>query len=117
MAMLAFLVAFGVLLCAFALNPLYSLAPALLVGVGAMQIAYNASNNTVLQMRVPNHVRGRVTSILLLNRGLVQLGAAASAAAAGVIGARYAVATAGACIVVFGIAVLFGARRVREIRG
>jgi MFS family permease len=116
-SMLVFLVAFGLLLCAFALNPVFEVTPFLLFGVGAMQIAYNASNNTVLQMRVPNHVRGRVMSVLLLNRGLVQLGAAASATAAGFIGVRYAVAATGAFILLFGAGVLFGSRRIRAIQG
>jgi MFS transporter, DHA1 family, staphyloferrin A biosynthesis exporter len=93
------------------------MTPFLLFGVGAMQIAYNASNNTVLQMRVPDHVRGRVMSVLLLNRGLVQLGAATAAAAAGFVGVRYAVAATGAFILLFGAAVLFGSRRIRAIQG
>jgi MFS family permease len=114
--MLLFLIAFGTLLAAFALNPVLALVPVLLLGVGAMQIAYNASNNTILQMRLPNHVRGRVTSILLLNRGQVQLGAAESAAA-GLVGARHAVASTGLVIVVFGAAMLVWARRIREIQG
>lgn len=107
-AMLAFLMAFGLFLCLFALNPVVFLAPVLLLGVGAMHIAYSAANNTILQMRIPNHVRGRVTSVLLLNRGLVQLGAAASAGLAGLIGAPFAVAIAGLVIVLFGAAIALG---------
>lgn len=116
-AMLIFLIAFGVLLCAFALNPLLALAPVLLLGVGAMQIAYNASNNTILQMRVPNAMRGRVMSVLLLNRGLVQLGAAMSAATAGLIGPQLAVAGTGLVIVLFGTMVLLRSRLIRHIQG
>jgi MFS family permease len=115
-AMLGFLVAFGVLLCAFALNPILALAPVLLLGVGAMQIAYNASNNTILQMRAPNHMRGRVMSMLLLNRGLVQLGAAMSAALAGLIGAPYAVAGTALVIVLFATTISIRSRRIREIK-
>ncbi|GAB4065229.1 MFS transporter [Ancylobacter sonchi] len=105
-AMLGFLIAFGALLCGFAVNSAAGLAPLLLLGVGAMQIAYNASNNTILQMRVPNSMRGRVMSILLVNRGLVQLGAAASATVAGFVGVQVAVLMAGAIIFLFGIAML-----------
>ena len=82
-----------------------------------MHIAYNASNNTILQLRLSNHIRGRVTSILLLNGGLVQVGTAASAAVAGLIGARYAVAGSGAVIVVFGTVMLLRSRRIRAIGG
>lgn len=114
-AMLVFLIAFGVLLFAFALNPILALAPVLLLGVGAMQIAYNASNNTILQMRVPNHMRGRVMSMLLLNRGLVQLGAAMAAAVAGLIGPQYAVAMTAVVIVVFASTVSLRSRLIRKI--
>jgi MFS family permease len=114
--MLIFLITFGTLLCTFALNPVVRLAPFILLGVGATQIAYNASNNTILQMRLPNHMRGRVTSILLLNRGLVQLGAAASAFAAGFIGAQWAVASTGLVIILFGLAMLIRSTRILSIR-
>lgn len=114
--MLIFLIIFGTLLCAFALNPLVALAPVILLGVGASQIAYNASNNTILQLRLPNHMRGRVTSILLLNRGLVQLGAAASAFAAGFIGAQGAVASTGLVIILFGLSMLLWSPRILSIR-
>jgi MFS family permease len=113
-AMMTYLICFGLLLAAFALNPILALAPVLLLGVGAMQISYNATNNTILQMRIPNHMRGRVTSILLLNRGLVQLGAAASATAAGLIGPQYAVAGTGSIIVLFGVALLSKSRIIES---
>jgi MFS transporter, DHA1 family, staphyloferrin A biosynthesis exporter len=114
-AMLGFLGAFGALLCAFALNPVYLLAPVLLVGVGMMQIAYGATNNTILQTRVPDRMRGRVMSILLLNRGLVQLGAAFAAALAGLIGAPHALALTGAVIVVFSAFVWARSAQIRAI--
>lgn len=114
-AMLGFLLAFGCILCAFALNPALWLAPVLLFGVGAMHIAYNASNNTILQLRLPDHVRGRVLSILLLNRGLVQLGTAALATLAGLFGARFAVAGGGLVIVCFATAILVLSRSMRRL--
>jgi MFS transporter, DHA1 family, staphyloferrin A biosynthesis exporter len=116
-AMLGFLAAFGALLCAFALNPAFLLAPILLVGVGMMQIAYGATNNTILQTRVPDRMRGRVMSILLLNRGLVQLGAAFGAALAGLIGAPTGLALAGGVIVVFAALVWWRSAQIRAIGG
>lgn len=114
-AMLSFLLAFGCLLCAFALNPVLWLAPALLFGVGAMHIAYNASNNTILQLRLPDHVRGRVLSILLLNRGLVQLGTAALATLAGLFGPQLAVASSGFAIVCFATAMFALSPAIRRL--
>lgn len=114
-AMLGFLLAFGALLCAFALNPVLWLAPALLFGVGAMHIAYNASNNTILQLRLPDHVRGRVLSVLLLNRGLVQLGTASLATLAGLVGPPLAVAASGLAMMVFATAIIVCSPTLRRL--
>ena len=49
--------------------------------LAAMVLAGTAPPGTgacLLQMRLPNHIRGCVTSVLVLNRGLVQRGAAMS---------------------------------------
>jgi MFS transporter, DHA1 family, staphyloferrin A biosynthesis exporter len=115
--MMAFLIGFGAVLVAFAANPFLAVAPVLLLATGAFHIAYNAANNTILQMRVPNEVRGRVISILMLNRGLVQLGTAATAGAAGLIGARWAMAINGLIILVLGALVLLRERRITQLNG
>ncbi len=115
--MTVFLIGFGAVLVVFAANPFLVVAPVLLLAAGAFQIAYNAANNTILQMRVPDHIRGRVISILMLNRGLVQLGTAATAGAAGLIGARWAMAANGLIILSMGALVLLRERRIVELNG
>ena len=100
--MLIFVILFGVLLAVFATTSYMLLALPLLFAVGALNIAGNASNNTILQLRTAASMRGRVLSIMLLNRGLAQLGAATSAAIAGLIGVQATVAAAGCLIVAFG---------------
>jgi MFS family permease len=113
--MLAFLVAFGVCLIAFATNTWLALAPVLLVGAGAMQIAYSATNNTILQMTVPDAMRGRVLSTLLLSRGLVSLGTATAATLAALFGARAALAGMASLIVILGLIVSFKAGAIRRL--
>jgi len=115
--MMIFLIGFGILLVAFAANPNLLLAGVLLVAMGATYIAYNAANNTILQLRVPDEVRGRVISILMLNRGLVQLGTAATAAVAGMVGVRWAVAVNGLIILTLGVLILVRGRAVTELSG
>lgn len=115
--MTVFLIGFGAVLLAFAASPYLMLAPLLLFAAGAFQIAYNATNNTILQMRVPNDVRGRVISILMLNRGLVQLGTAATAGVAGMIGPRWAMAGNGLVILLLGAFILLRERRVTTLTG
>lgn len=114
-AMLFFLTAFGVCLMAFAATPWVALAPVLLVGAGAMQIAYSTSNNTILQMIAPDHMRGRVLSTLFLSRGLVQLGTATAAGLAALAGARVAMAATAAVIIAFGAFAFTKGRTIRAL--
>lgn len=99
LTMLALLAGYGTLLICFSLNPIASVAPFTLVGVGAMQIAYGACNNTILQLVVPDHVRGRVLSVLFLNRSLVSFGTAFVATLSAVIGPQWSLALSGAIMV------------------
>jgi MFS family permease len=43
--------------------------------IGLFNVTYQTQNQTLLQVMVPRHIRGRVMSIYLLNRGFVPLGA------------------------------------------
>jgi MFS transporter, DHA1 family, staphyloferrin A biosynthesis exporter len=49
---------------------------ALGVLVGTFSVTYTTQDQTLLQVTAPRHIRGRVMSIFLLNRGLVPMGAA-----------------------------------------
>lgn len=96
--MLSFLFAYGVALILFSVNSWIVLAPVLLMAAGAMQIAYNASNNMILQMAVPDEVRGRVLSTLFLNRGLVSMGTAFVGFLAAAVGIQAAMAATAAVV-------------------
>jgi MFS family permease len=58
--------AFGLLLGAVALVPLYAVSAALLVGLGFAGIIFSTTANTLLQLSVPDHLRGRVLSLYFL---------------------------------------------------
>ena len=60
-----------------------------------------ASTATMLQMIVPDELRGRVLSLYMLDRGFMPLGALFAGTSVHFIGAPYTVATMGA-IVLFG---------------
>ena len=62
----------------------------------------NATNNILLQTIVPDAVRGRVLSVLLLNKGLVQLGTAGVAMLAALIGVNWALLLSGGVVVAVG---------------
>ena len=115
-AMMVWLVLFGVALFVFGLNTVYAIAPLILIVAGVAQVSYTASNNTLLQLRLPDHLRGRVLSIMLLNRALVPFGAAAAAGLAAMVGAPLAMVTFGAIIVVFAALILLLYPRMRNLR-
>jgi MFS family permease len=72
--MLGALVVFGLTLAAFALSPWVGVSALALFGVGFSQQVYLTTNQTVVQEHVDETYRGRVLSILFLNRGMMPLG-------------------------------------------
>ena len=70
------LIAYGVTLFLFCLSPWLWLSAGTLLAVGFSQQVYNTQNNALVQEEVDSEYRGRVVSILFLNRGLVPLGTA-----------------------------------------
>jgi predicted MFS family arabinose efflux permease len=91
---------FAIVVFVFALTPWFWPAAVVLVISGLVSAAFLAINNTVLVMRAPEEVRGRVLSINMLTWGLLPVGQLPIGIAADYIGAP--MATAIAC----GIAVL-----------
>ena len=116
LTMLALLAAYGGLLIVFSLNPVAQLAPFILVGVGAMQIAYSACNNTILQLVVPDHVRGRVLSVLFLNRSLVSFGTAFVATLSAVIGPQWSMALSSAIMTCAALLIFLRSASMRSLR-
>jgi MFS family permease len=66
--------AFGVTLFGFARAQEVVMAGILALGIGVCMVTYQTQNQTLLQLMAPRHIRGRVMSIYLLNRGLVPFG-------------------------------------------
>ncbi len=66
--------AFGITLLGFASARTILLSSLCAFGVGVCVVMYQTQNQTLLQLLAPRHMRGRVMSIFLLNRGLVPLG-------------------------------------------
>jgi MFS family permease len=85
---------FAVLVLVFALAPIAAVAAPLLFLAGLVSAAFLAINQTALQFRVDDAVRGRVLSIYLLTWGVLPLGQLAVGAIAGRIGAPFAVVSA-----------------------
>jgi MFS family permease len=88
---------FGLGLLAFALSRSFWMSAALLVPTGFAMMVQMASSNTLLQMMVPDALRGRVMSLYsMMFMGMAPLGALLAGALADLIGAPATVALGGA---------------------
>lgn len=65
---------FGASLFVFASSHSVALSCACALCIGLCTVTYQTQNQTLLQILAPRHMRGRVMSIYLLNRGFVPLG-------------------------------------------
>lgn len=90
----------GVFLVLFSQSSWMPLSLLLLAVVGACQISFMATNNTLLQLLVPDELRGRVMSIYMLDQGLMPLGSMLAGVLAAGMGAPAAVTIMGAIVVV-----------------
>lgn len=107
------IVILGFFLILFSQITYFPVALLSLVLVGIFQMLFLASTNTILQMIVPDELRGRVMSLYMLDRGFMPAGALFAGVTAHFIGAPRTVATMGAIVIVLA---LFVAWRVPAIR-
>ena len=70
----------GLTMVAFSFTSTLWLSMLALVGMGATQMFYMATNNTLIQTIVPDTLRGRVLSLFMLDFALVSVGAAMAGA-------------------------------------
>jgi MFS family permease len=97
--------AFSFFLFLFALSPWYLLAMPLVFLANVFANYYSALNNIAIQMLVPDEVRGRVSSFLMMSFSLPLLGTLPVAAVAELVGAPAAVA--GASVIAVLVALVF----------
>ncbi len=109
------LICLGGFLIAFSRITSFPLALVALVGVGACQIMFMATTNTLLQLLVPDALRGRVMSLYMLDRGLMPVGAMMAGVAAHLIGAPATVAIMGGIVIALALVVAWRVPRLRRI--
>jgi len=107
------IVVLGFFLIVFSQVRVFSLALVTLVIAGAFQMFFLASTATILQLLVPDELRGRVMSLYMLDRGFMPVGALFAGTTAHFIGAPSTVAVMGVIVIVLA---LFVAWRVPTIR-
>jgi MFS family permease len=110
----ASLVLFGVTLIAFAASTVFliSLGIVFLLGIG--QSVRQSIANILIQSRVEERFRGRISSIMLLDDGFESLGVFGIAIAADVLGAQWAFGVVGVCMIAYAAGIWLK-RSIREL--
>jgi predicted MFS family arabinose efflux permease len=101
--MLAAIVMFGVALFGFALSPWVWFSALMLLFVGVSQQVYMTTNNTVVQELVDDEYRGRVLSIVFLNRSMIPLGTMLAGFGTAAFGVQPTMAAMAAALVLTGL--------------
>jgi MFS family permease len=83
---LAALAALSASLIGFALSTSLWVAVPLLAASGFFELIYLTTNQTLLQLSIPESMRGRVTSVVSLNAGLSPLGGLVAGVGADLVG-------------------------------
>jgi MFS family permease len=109
-------VAFGLLLIAFAFSRVLWLSNILLFVTGAALIAVFSFTASLVQLIVPDHLRGRVVSIYMVAfRGGMPLGGLSAGTLASVTSAPTALASGGALLVLIAVYYLVRGHGIREL--
>jgi MFS transporter, DHA1 family, staphyloferrin A biosynthesis exporter len=103
--MLIGLVAFGLALVGFALSSWLWVSVVMLMAVGVSQQIYLATNNTLIQVYSAAEYRGRVLSMMFLNRSLVPLGTLLAGFGIAAFGAQATTGAMAAVLVLLALAV------------
>ncbi|MBH65486.1 MAG: hypothetical protein CL784_03075 [Chloroflexi bacterium] len=99
--------AYGTFLATFSAFGSYAIALLLIMGVGASAAAFDAMQWTLLQLNVPDQMRGRAVGAWVFAIGFGWIGHLGLGALGELIGVQWALAAAGAIVVATGMLALF----------
>jgi MFS family permease len=114
-AMMTSAIGFGMLLAAFAISPWFFVAVGLVFFANIAVSTFGTLNNTAIQILIPDHVRGRVSSFLMMSFSLPLLGALPVSAAAETFGAPVAVGVSSILAVIAALIFYAASRELREL--
>jgi MFS family permease len=97
--MLASAIAGGVFLMAFSYS-IFGVALAMIALVGLAQMIFMTVNNTMITTLIPDNVRGRVSSVLMMTFGLMPLGVVPASILADTIGVEAVTAIGGLMLII-----------------
>jgi MFS transporter, DHA1 family, staphyloferrin A biosynthesis exporter len=105
----------GLSLILFSQTTSFVFALLVLVIAGAFQMVFLASTSTMLQLIVPDELRGRVMSLYMLDRGLMPAGALFAGVVAYLVGAPLAVTSMGVIVVLLTLIVAWRVPHIRTL--
>ena len=113
--MLFAMAGFGSLLIAFCLTPWFALAIPILFVANTCASWFQTTNNTAIQLLIPDDMRGRVSSFLMMSFSLPMLGSSVIGLAAKLWGAPLAVSVFAALAVAASVAFYHGSEALRGL--
>jgi MFS family permease len=113
--MAAAMTLFGVFITLFALAPSFGPALLLILGADLFAMVGMTMNNTLIQSTIPDQVRGRVMSLMMMTFGITPLGTLPAGWIAREFGVRVAVAGGGLLLVLFAVGLFFVSRTYRRL--
>ena len=108
-------IAYGIFLATFSAPGSYAAALVLIMGVGASAAAFDAMQWTLLQLNVPDEMRGRAVGAWVFAIGFGWIGHLSMGAVGEAVGVQTALAGAGIIVVITGIAAYLFSPSMRRI--
>ena len=113
--MTAAMALFGVFIALFALTPSFGPALLLILCADLFAMVGMTMNNTLIQSTIPDQVRGRVMSLMMMTFGITPLGTLPAGWIAREFGVRVAVAGGGLLLVLFSLGLFLLSRTYRRL--
>jgi len=113
--MLGALVAFASFLLAFAMSPWFLLGLPLVLAANVFSSVFGTLNNAAIQVLIPDRVRGRVSSFLMMSFGVTPLGTLPMSAVAERFGAPVAVGAASLLVMAVGLVFFASSSSLRSV--
>ena len=110
------LIALGIFLIIFSRTTSFPLAIAALVAVGGCQVMFMATTNTMVQIIVPDALRGRVMSLYMLDRGFMPAGSMLAGVTAHFIGAPATVSFMGLIVIILAVLLAWRVPIIRRMQ-
>ena len=105
----------GVSLVVFSQVKTFEVGLVLLAMIGAAQMVYLTTNQTILQLIVPDELRGRVMGIYMLSQGMMPLGGLIGGGLAAAISAPTAVLLLGSLVCTIAVMFMLRAKELRAV--